>query len=143
MEESVQNTVVDQSVLANDVSNKIKYEFLDKFLVKPLDPIKVKKEFSSPVSDKPAKKDADGVEAVDYEEVKTEIKEVDSDYRKGIVLKVPMSHSNSLKDQSVAKYTSEIKVGDVVIFRDRSSEFFDLIKDSRLVTYFNIVAIEK
>lgn len=143
MEESVQNTVVDQSVLANDVSNKIKYEFLDKFLVKPLDPIKVKKEFSSPVAKDSAKKDADGVEAVDYDEVKTEIKEVDSDYRKGIVLKVPMSHSNSLKDESVAKYTSEIKVGDVVIFKDRSSEFFDLIKDSRLVTYYNIVAIEK
>lgn len=143
MGENVQNTVVDQSVLAEDISSKITMDFLDKFLVKPLDPIKVKKEFSSPVPKSEAKKDEAGVEAVDYEDVKTEIKEVDSDYRKGVVLKVPLNHTRALSDPAVAKYTPEIKVGSVIIFKDRSSEFFDLIKDSRLVTYFNIVAVEK
>ena len=38
--------LIDQSVLAEDVSSKIKYEFRDFFLIKPLDPVKVKKEFS-------------------------------------------------------------------------------------------------
>jgi len=135
--EEKEEKLIDQTDLAQDVSNKIPYEFFDKYLVKPLDPIKVKKEFSTPVSNKPATKDEDGVEAVDYDEVKTEIKEVDSDYRKAVVLKVPMVNLRKSDDPT------NIKVGDIVIFKDRSSEFFDLIKDSRLVTHYNIVAIER
>ncbi len=46
-----------------------------------LDPIKVKKEFSKPVDVKPAKKDDNGVEAVDFD-VETGGKEVESDFRK-------------------------------------------------------------
>lgn len=133
--------MIDQSVLAEDVANKINYDFLDSFLVKPLDPVKVKKEFSKPVENTKAQKDANDVEAVDYDEVTTEVKEVDSDYRKGIVLKVPMSYSTQLAED---KYQlSKIKVGDVVVFRDRSCVYFDLIKDSRLVRYYEIVAIER
>lgn len=133
--------MIDQSVLAEDVANKINYDFIDSFLVKPLDPVKVKKEFSKPVEKTKAHKDANDVEAVDYDEVTTEVKEVDSDYRKGIVLKVPMSYSTQLAED---KYQlSKIKVGDVVVFRDRSCVYFDLIKDSRLVRYYEIVAIER
>lgn len=40
---------VDQSLLAKDISSKIPIEFLEYFLVKPMDKIKVKKEFSKPV----------------------------------------------------------------------------------------------
>ena len=43
--------IIDQTVLAEDLSSKIKYDFIDFFLVKPLDPVKVKKEFSTPVTD--------------------------------------------------------------------------------------------
>ena len=64
--------IVDQSVLAEDVSNKIKYEFVDAFLVKPLDPIKVKKEFSKPVAKSEPTKDKNGVVAQDFDEVETE-----------------------------------------------------------------------
>lgn len=132
---------IDQSVLAEDVAGKIKYDFLDSFLVKPLDPVKVKKEFSKPVEKTKAQKDANDVEAVDYDEVTTEVKEVDSDYRKGIVLKVPTTYSTQVNDD---KYQlSKIKIGDVVVFRDRSCVYFDLIKDSRLVRYYDIVAIER
>ena len=42
--------IIDQSVLAEDVASKIPYEFRDFFLIKPLDPVKVKKEFSTPVA---------------------------------------------------------------------------------------------
>lgn len=42
--------LIDQSPLAEDVAKSIKYDFLDYFLVKPLDPVKIKKEFSKPVS---------------------------------------------------------------------------------------------
>lgn len=134
---------IDQSVLANDVSSKIKYEFLDLFLVKPLDPIKVQKEFSKPVTDKAPAKDGNGIEAVDYENVETEVKEVDSDFRKGLVLKVPYSQQRMYENEEDKKYTTKIDVGDIIIFRDRSSQFFDLLKDTRMVRYYDIVALEK
>ena len=72
--------LIDQSPLAEDVAKSIKYDFLDYFLVKPLDPVKIKKEFSKPVSNGKATKDAEGIEAVDFDEVETEVKEVNSDY---------------------------------------------------------------
>lgn len=127
---------VDQTPLAEDVSSKIKYEFFDSFLVKPLDPVKVMKEFSTPVSKEDVKKDKNGVEAVDYDEVKTETKEVEANYRKGIVLKIPYNIKN---DERVRDY---IHIGDVVVYPDRSARDFDLLKDSKLVRFYEIVAIE-
>lgn len=138
-----ENEVIDQSVLANDVSNKIPYDFVDSFLVKTLDPIKVKKEFSKPVSDNKAVKDENGIEAVDFDKVETEVKEVDSDFRKGIVLKVPSSYKKQISDMEQKWTPSIIEVGDIVLFRDRAGMIFDLLKDSKLVRYFDIVAIEK
>lgn len=137
----MENVNVDQSVLANDVSEKIRYDFLDSFLVKPLDAVKVKKEFSKPVEKSQAKTDDNGIEAVDYDEVQTEVKEVDSDYRKGIVLKVPMSYGAQVNDE---KYQlQKIEIGDVIVFRERNYVGFDLVKDTRLVRYYEIVAIER
>lgn len=69
--------MIDQTQLAEDLSSKIKYEFRQMFLVKPLEPVKVKKKISEPVvKDTKPKKDKDGIEAVDYDEVKTEIKKL-------------------------------------------------------------------
>ena len=84
--------MIDQTQLAEDLSSKIKYEFRQMFLVKPLEPVKVKKKISEPVvKDTKPKKDKDGIEAVDYDEVKTEIKEVDSDFSRAVVLKLPLA----------------------------------------------------
>ena len=131
--------LIDQSVLAEDVANKIKYEFRDFFLVKPLDPVKVKKEFNTPVAKtETAVKDDNDIEAQDYDEVKTEVKEVDSDYRRGIVLKRPEYYH--IDEDSLEK---EIKVGDVVLFKDTAGTFFDLVKDSKLIRLFDIVAVER
>lgn len=126
---------IDQSVLAEDLSEKIKYSFLDYFLVKPLDPIKVKKEFSKPVTTGKATKDADGIEVQDFDKVETEVKEVDSDYRRGIVLKRPLYYENSKDELGVA----EIKIGDTVIFRETAGLRFDLLKDSRLLRSFDLL----
>ena len=131
--------IIDQSVLAEDVASKIKYQFLDYFLIKPLDPIKVKKEFSKPVDTK-LSKDEDGIEAQDFDKVETEVKEVVSDYRKGIVLKCPLYYENS--DNDVKKY-QYIKIGDTVIFREAAGLRFDLLKDSRLIRQYDILGIEK
>ena len=131
--------LIDQSVLAEDVAEKIKYSFLDYFLVKPLDPVKVKKEFSKPVAktDAPTK-DENGIEAQDFDEVETEVKEVDSDYRRGIVLKRPLYYEADDNINAIR----EIKIGSVVIFRDTAGLRFDLLKDSRLLRQFDILGIE-
>ena len=131
--------IIDQSVLAEDVASQIKYQFLDFFLVKPLDPIKVKKEFSTPV-DTTVRKDENGIEAQDFKEVMTEVKEVDSDYRRGIVLKRPLYYENADDNSNV--YLN-IKIGDTVIFRDTAGLRFDLLKDSRLLRQYDILGIEK
>lgn len=131
--------LIDQSELAKSVSDQIKYQFLDYFLVKPLDPIKVKKEVSVPVTDEDPKKDKNGVEAKDFDDVKTEVVEVDSDYRKAVVIKLPVYYENN-KDYDP---TTAIKAGDIVIIREAAGLRFDLIKDSRLVRLFDILGIEK
>lgn len=124
--------MIDQTVLAEDVSNKIKYEFIDFFLVKPLDPIKVKKEISTPVTDGKVVEDKNGIKAEDFDGVKTEIKEVDSDYRKGVVIKLPIYYKEEM-----------IKIGDIVLFRDRAGINFDLLKDSKLLRQYDILGIER
>ena len=128
--------MIDQSALAESIAEKIKYNFFDYFLVKPLDPIKVKKEFSKPVSTGTPAKDANGIEAQDFDNVETEVKEVDSDYRKGIVIKCPTYY-----DEPGAKMHA--KIGDVVIFRETAGLRFDLVKDSRLLRLYDILGFEK
>ena len=131
--------LIDQSVLAEDVANKIKYEFRDFFLIKPLDPVKVKKEFSTPVAKtETAVKDDNDIEAQDYDEVKTEVKEVDSDYRRGIVLKAPVWYpADEMKENEI------INIGDVVLFKDTTGSFFDLVKDSKIIRLYDIIAVER
>ena len=131
--------IIDQSVLAEDVASKIPYEFRDFFLVKPLDPVKVKKEFSTPVvKENAATSVKDDIEAQDYDEVKTEVKEVDSDYRRGIVLKSPVWYpTEEMKENEI------INTGDVVLFKDTAGTFFDLVKDSKIIRLYDIVAVER
>lgn len=128
--------IIDQTDLATSVSDKIKYSFFDHFLVKPLDPVKVTKEFSKPVSTGTPVEDANGVKAQDFDNVETEVKEVDSDYRKGVVIKCPAYYNESESNQ-------KIHIGDVVIFRDSAGIWFDLIKDSKLLRVYEILGIEK
>ena len=137
----MEEKLIDQSPLAESVAENIKYEFLDFFLVKPLDPVKVKKEFSKPVTTGTPAKDANGIEAQDFENVETEVKEVDSDYRRGIVLKRPLYYLS--EENKMLGTPSEINVGDIVIFRDPAGLRFDLLKDSRLLRMFDILGVER
>jgi hypothetical protein len=129
--------LIDQSELAQSVAENIPYRFFDFFLVKPLDPIKVTKEFSKPVSTGTPVEDANGVEAQDFDRVETEVKEVDSDYRKGVVITLPLYYDdpnfNGIK----------LNVGDIVLFKDTVGLRFDLLKDSRLLRMYDLVGAEK
>lgn len=135
--------MIDQTQLAEDLSSKIKYEFRQMFLVKPLEPVKVKKKISEPVAkDTKPKKDKDGIEAVDYDEVKAEIKEVDSDFSRAVVLKLPYEYTHPYNDEKIQQMP--IKVGDIVIYKASrlGAMYFDLLKDSQLVPLYDIVATE-
>ena len=129
--------IVDQEKLATSVSDNIKFEFFDYFLVKPLDPIKVTKSFSKPVKKSEPKADSNGIVAAEYEDVETEVKEVNSDYRTGIVIKTPTYYKQSESNDI------DIKIGDKVVFRDAAGSWFDLVKDSRLLRRYDILAIVK
>lgn len=131
------NLEIDQTPLAESVSSKIEYDFLDNFLIKQLDPIKVKKEFSKPVSDNKPNVDENGIKAVDYDKIETEVKETDSDFRKGVIIKIPMSY------ERMETKPYDFKIGDVILFKDSRAGYFDLLKDSRLLNYYDIVAMAK
>lgn len=137
----IENEIIDQGALAESVSEKINYTFLDYFLVKPLDPIKVKKEFSKPVSTGTPVEDANGVKAQDFDNVETEVKEVDSDYRKGVIIKLPMYYNEEQQGEHVT--ARPFKVGDIVIFSDTAGRWFDLVKNTRLLRQYDILGIEK
>lgn len=129
--------LIDQSQLAESVAEKIQYDFRDKFLVKPLDPIMVKKEFSKPVPTGESTKDENGVEAVDYDNVETEVKEVESDFKKGVVLKVPFTYSERMKDEKFREMP--IKVGDIIVYS--YGKWFDIMKDTELVGMYDVIAV--
>ena len=133
--------IIDQAAVAESVGNKIKYSFSDYFLVKPLDPIKVKKEFTKLPDNKKPVKDANGVEAVNVEnsEIETEVKEVDSDYRKAVVLKTPFYYEKTLMENP---NMMKIKVGDIILYKENRSMWFDLIKDSQLEQIYEITAVQ-
>ena len=134
------DVLIDQTAVAEDVSEKIHYSFKSQFLIKPLDPIKVKKEFNKPVLDDKPTTDKNGVEAVDYKDVETEVKEVEADFRKGVVLKVPFSYKTNMNSKDYPEMP--IHVGDVVVYRQQSAKWFDILKDTQLLSSYDIVAVE-
>lgn len=133
--------LIDQAPLAESVSEKIPYNFREHFLVKELEPVKVKKEFNIPIpkSEKP-KKDENGVSAVEYDDVKTEVKEVDSDYRLGVVIKLPYNYTNN---QDETRPPFQINIGDVLVYTARYGREFDLIKGSALINTYDIIGIKE
>ena len=126
--------LINQSQLAESVAEKIPYTFHDCFLVKPLDKIMVKKEVTELPNNKPVK-DKDGIEAVEGTP-KTEVKEVESDYQQGVVIKIPSTYKET--DNKLMS----VKIGDIILYKPTRTMPFDLLKDSRLIRYFDIVAVK-
>ena len=108
------------------VINSLEYIPVKDILVKPLDPIKVTKEMVEQVPT--GKKDENGFE--EYE-TKTEVKEVPSDFSKGIIIAIPVD------------ITTDLKVGDIIVYPTKFAKDFDLFKDSQLVKPYDIVAVVK
>lgn len=117
-----------EDILAKSVSEKIQYVMLKEYLIKPLPPVMVTKEFKVPVTKD--KKNDDGIEVNEYDQVATETKEVESVFTKGVVLKVPVDYTNN-----------NFNVGDIVVYNKRFCAEFDLFKNSVLVKPYDIVAV--
>lgn len=131
----------DTKKLAKSIEKGIKYEFAKEFLVKPLPRKKVKKSFVVPVkSDKQAGKDNNGVDAVDYDTAE-EIKEVDSTFSEGVVLKVPITYVSQKADERFNDNIPDVEVGDVIVYS--YGKYFDLFKDTQLVSMYDVTAVEK
>ena len=127
--------------LAKSIEKGIKFAFAKEFLVKPLPKKKIKKTFVVPVkSDKQTGKDSNGVDAVDYDTAE-EIKEVDSTFREGVVLKVPTRYVSQKADERFNDNIPDVEVGDVIVYS--YGKYFDLFKDTQLVSMYDVTAVEK
>ena len=82
------------------VLEKLQYIPLKDVLVKPLDPIKLTKEITEAVGT--GEKDVDGYEKF---ETKTQTKEVESEWREGVVLTIP----NLLRTLTYLKIQYQLK----------------------------------
>lgn len=108
------------------IMNGVGYTPLKDILVKPLEPIMVTKEFTSPSPT--GEKDEQGFEKYD---TITETKEVESEWAEGIVLLI----GKDIKDLPLAE-------GDTVVYCRKFAKDFDLFKNSQLVKPYDIVAVK-
>lgn len=144
MEEENKN--LDQK-LAETIGNKLEYTFIDKFLVKELEPTMIEVKVKKPIpSEKQEGKDENGIEAVDFDKTEEVTETVAAKYKKGVVLKVPTKYIDTYNTAvETAKIhtmaTQMINVGDTIVYK--WSEDFDLFKDSKIVSVYDIVAICK
>lgn len=116
MEDKVLQTVVDS----------VKYTFEKDFLVKPLEPVKIKRKVNKPTPT--GKKDKDGNEMYDIKEVE---EVVTSDFGHGIIIAIPTC------------YDGNLTLGNTIVYPKKFAKPFDLFKDSELVKTYDVVAIEK
>jgi len=114
MEDKVLETVV----------NGLEYSLFKDVLVKPLEPIKVKKEVAVGTGEL----DGDG-----FEKMKTEMQETESDFALGIVLAMP---TERVYDDNNPK---TFDVGDTIVYPVRATKNFDLFKNSQLVRPYDVI----
>ena len=119
----------EDKTIAESINDKLAFSFTKDVLIKPLEITKVKKQFEVPITDKKDK--ADGIDVNEYTKTKTETKEVDSNFQKGIVLAIP----SCLQDKP------DYAIGDTVVYPRKFAIEFDLFKNSVLVKPYDILAI--
>lgn len=108
------------------VVDGVKFIFEKDFLVKPLEPIMIEKNYTEQVPN--GKKDEEGNNLYDVKETK---KSVESDFKKGIIIAIPTVYDGSLT------------LGDTIVYPKKFAKEFDLFKDSELVKPYDIVAKTK
>lgn len=112
--------------LVESVANDVKFTFEKDFLVKPLEPVKVKRTYTEQIPN--GKKDEEGNNLYD---VKENVREEESDFEKGIVIAIPHIYDGS------------ITLGDTIVYPRKFAKEFDLYKTSKLVKTYDVIAIVK
>jgi len=123
--------MIETKKLAAELSAKITYTPADdRLLVKPMKPVMITK-----VVPVPPKSQPDTLDDVENSpEVSMEKKKVPANMTKGIVLKLGAEYS---------KIPGDYEVGDIVIFPTFAGVNFELLKDTKLLRKYEIVAFEK
>ena len=111
--------------LANIVNEGLKYDMVKDILIKPLEPIKLKRMINTPVESEDLDEEGKPLMTMELKET-----EVDSSLREGIILSLPTG----------AAYDQTLKVGMTVVYPHKFSIDFDLFRDSVLVKPYDIVA---
>lgn len=126
------NDCYGDNVIAESLQDGIGYDMIRDVLIKPLAPVMLKREFEVPIVKEQTVEDGENIN--EFEETKKEIREVESNFATGIILKMPTA-------QSGLEWSFEI--GDTVCYNKRFAVEFDLFKDSVLVKPYDIIAIKK
>jgi hypothetical protein len=122
---SVEN--MDNKTLLKVVADGLGYEMQKDALVKPLEVIKIKTQVNVPMETEEVDEETgDKIMAMQVQEV-----EIDSSFRTGIVLALPVNYEGS------------VVLGDTIAYPNKYSIDFDLFKDSVLVKPYDIIAIVK
>lgn len=115
--DNVVATIGDEDKVLETVINGIEYKPLRDILLKPLEAKLIKKIIKTPI---PTGEMDETSGAMKYD-VKEEEKEMEADFREGVVLRLPID------------YEGPIQVGDIVVFHKNSAAYFDLFKDSMII----------
>ena len=120
-----------QRELAADVASKITFTPTDdRLLVKPLKPIMVTKDV--PVIEKAPK----SLEEAEQTEAKFEKRKVEANMQKAIIIKMGPDYSRE------GSIPAPYGVGDVVIYPRGGGQACELLKDSRFLRRYEVVAYE-
>lgn len=120
---------MEEDKILKTVVDSLEYEMLVDVLVKPLPVDMITKEVLEPRPTGKKVKDELGLEVEELGEPEKVIKEVESNFRKGIVLALPSTWNDD-----------RIKIGDTVIFPKNQAIYFDLYKDSMLVKGYTLIS---
>lgn len=107
------------------------YKFFREIVVKPCDPIMITKEVTEQVPN--GKTDENGYNLYDTH---TEVKEVESDYAKGVVVYVPEYKAQDGTMQPIFP----VKKGDIIVYPTRAAKTFELDTDIKLISPNQIIA---
>lgn len=125
-EEQLNIENISNEVLLNMVTDRLNYRMVKDILVKPLDPIKIKRITNVPVKTDELDEEGQPVMTMEQKEI-----EIESNFREGIILALPTN----------AAYDTNLTIGTKIAYPHKYAIDFDLFKDSVLVKPYDIVAI--
>ena len=127
--------MVDNKKIALDLASKISFVPTDdRILVKPLKPVMVTKLVPVPPKEQPKTLE----EAEQQEPTQPEKRKVEANMQRGVIIKL----GDDYQAESDIRHLG-LEVGDVVIYPRMAGVAFELLKDSRLLRRYEVVALER